>query len=168
MSWDESGIPHRVASRRSGTTELEPDRLPEVRELVERGWAPAPETPMWVFLPYVWPAEARTWVPDRSTRWQLDTTLDAAGRVLDVECRPLSREEKETQEQDAAADLALAGVPPRPRGRLWLLRPVGGLENLAAVLEHLCAAAEARGVDTGLSVAFTELGAGELAALAGS
>ncbi|GAA3043845.1 hypothetical protein GCM10017562_00830 [Streptomyces roseofulvus] len=167
MSWDESGVPHRVASRRSGTSELEPDRLPEVRELVEMGWALAPEAPMWVFLPYVWPARARTWVPDRSTRWQIDTTLDATGQILDVECHPLSPGEKETQEEDAAADLAIAGVPPRPRGRLWLLRPVGGLGDLQAVLEHLCAAAEARRVHTGLSVTFTRLCAGELEALAG-
>ncbi|MDV5142896.1 DUF5956 family protein [Streptomyces sp. SBC-4] len=166
MSWDVSGIPHRVASRRSGTSELEPDRLPEVRELAEMGWALAPEAPMWVFLPYVWPAEDRTWVPDRSTRWQIDTTLDAADRLLDVVCHPLSPAEKDTQEEDAAADLALVGVPPRPPGRLWLLRPVGDLENLEVVLEHLCAAAEARGVNTGLSVAFTDLCAGELKALA--
>jgi hypothetical protein len=45
------------------------------------------------FLPYIWPPEARTWVPDRSTHWEIDTALDAGGQVITVECRSLSGEE---------------------------------------------------------------------------
>ncbi|MEU3315829.1 DUF5956 family protein [Streptomyces sp. NPDC006662] len=167
MSWDVSGSPHRLAGRRSGRSELEPDRLPEVRELGELGWFLAPEAPMWVFLPFVWPAEARTWVPDRSTRWQIDTTVDASGRVVDVECHPVTESEQETQEEDVFADLARCGIPSRPTGRLWLLRPVGRFEDLGAVLDHLCARAEASGVPLGLSAAFVELCAGELGAVEG-
>lgn len=93
--------------------------------MAELGWELAPGVPAWVFLPYIWPPDARTWVPDRSMRWEIDTALDAGGQVTTVECRPLSEEELEVQERDAAADLAAAGIPPRPRGRLWLVCPVG-------------------------------------------
>ncbi|MER5312615.1 DUF5956 family protein [Streptomyces sp. NPDC002773] len=167
MSWDVSGRPHQLAVRRSGPSELEPERLPEVRELAELGWFLAPEAPMWVFLPYVWPRNARTWVPDRSTCWEIDTTFDAAGQLLGVECRPVSAAEKEVQERDAAADLDAAGIPPRPSGRLWLLRPVGGFDDLDAVLDHLCTAAEDRDVPVELSADFARLCQKELRVLAG-
>ncbi|MFJ7272644.1 DUF5956 family protein [Streptomyces sp. NPDC099050] len=147
-------------------SELEPDRLPEVRELGQWGWSLAPDAPMWVFLPYVWPPDARTWVPDRSTRWQIDTTLDAACRLLDVACHPVSQAERETQERDANADLARVGIPPRPAGRVWLLRPLGGFKDVEGVLDHLCAGAEAQGVPVGLSAEFAEVCAGELRGLA--
>ncbi|MEU3407524.1 DUF5956 family protein [Streptomyces sp. NPDC006670] len=166
MSWDADGGPHPLAGRRSGRSELEPGRLPEVRELEVLGWFLAPEAPMWVFLPFVWPAVARTWIPDRSTRWQVDTTLDGAGRVVDVECHPVTEAEQETLEKDASADLARCGLPPRPADRLWMLRPVGQFDDLDAVLDHLCARADARGVSVGLSAAFVELCAAELQAAA--
>ncbi|MGW1520791.1 DUF5956 family protein [Streptomyces sp. NPDC002287] len=145
---------------------METDRLPEVRELGELGWFLAPEAPMWVFLPFVWPSDARTWVPDRSTRWQIDTTMDESGRVVDVECHPATETDREIQEGDALADLARAGIPPRPSGRAWLLRPVGHFKDLDAVLDHLCARAEAAGVPIGLSAAFVDLCAAELEAFA--
>ena len=167
MSWDEGGQSHAFGARRSGRSELEPDRLPEVRELAELGWELAPEAPMWVFLPYVWPTVARAWVPDRSTRWEVDTVLDSDGRVTAVECRPLSEGELAVQEQDTVADLESAGIPPRPRGRLWLLRPVGRFGDLDGLLDHLCHVAEERGVETRLSAAFTALCAGELGQLSG-
>lgn len=166
MSWDVSGLPHRLAERRSGVSELEPDQLPEVRELGQWGWSLAPDAPMWVFLPYVWPPGARTWVPDRSTRWQIDTTLDATCQLLNVACHPVSQAERETQERDADADLARVGIPPRPAGRVWLLRPVGEFKDVEGVLDHLCASAEARGVPVGLSAEFAELCAEELRGLA--
>lgn len=130
------------------------------------GWFLAPEAPMWVFLPFIWPAEARTWVPDRSTRWQVDTTLDGSGQVVDVECHPVTEAEQETLKKDASADLARCGLPPRPAGRLWFLRPVGRFDDLDAVLDHLFDRAEARGVPVGLSAAFVELCAAELQAAA--
>ncbi|MFF3215581.1 DUF5956 family protein [Streptomyces sp. NPDC002886] len=143
-------------------SELEPDRLPEVRELGEWGWSLAPDAPMWVFLPFVWPSGARTWVPDRSTRWQIETILDTTHQLLDVTCLPISEAEREVQERDTAADLAHVGIPPRPAGRLWLLRPVGGFEDVEGVLDHLCASAETRGVPAGLSAGFAERCAHEL------
>ncbi|MFB7513242.1 DUF5956 family protein [Streptomyces sp. NPDC056144] len=165
MSWDVEGCPHRLAARRSGPSELEADRLPEVRELEQLGWVLAPQAPVLVFLPYVWPPGARTWVPDRSSVWLIDTTLAADGRVLDVECRPAPVAERAALEADALADLGRAGVPPRPPGRLWLLRPVGGLPDLEAVLGWLLAAAVRQGIGFSLSAAFVRLCARELEAL---
>ncbi|WP_030726420.1 DUF5956 family protein [Streptomyces sp. NRRL S-237] len=166
MSWDEDGTPHPLALRRTGRSELEPDRLPEMRELEVLGWEPAPEDLRWVFLPYVWPPAARTWIPDRSTHWAVDTALDGHGHITGVECAPLP--EPDLRDLDREADEALAelGLPPRPRGRLWLLRPVGPFTTLGEVLDHLDHLAEARAVPARPSAAFLALARAELAALA--
>ncbi|MFF1557831.1 DUF5956 family protein [Streptomyces sp. NPDC058279] len=147
MSWDESGPPHPLAERRSGHSEQEPDRLPEVRELEALGWEPAPETYAWIFLPYVWPPTARTWVPDRGTRWAVETRLDGHGHVVEVECAPLAGPDLDLLEAEAAEVIAALGLPPRPRGRVWLLRPPGPFPSVETVLTHLTELARARGVD---------------------
>ncbi|WNI18146.1 DUF5956 family protein [Actinacidiphila sp. ITFR-21] len=167
MGWDEAGQPHPAALRRTSRTELEPDRLPEVRELAEFGWEPAPQAPLWVFLPYVWPEDDRVWVPDRSTRWAVETRTDAAGRITGVRCDPLSPDDLAVLESDANADLAAVGVPARPAGRVWLLRPPSGFDDLDAVLDHLCEAADRRGVEQRLSAAFVDLCGEVMASLTG-
>ncbi|MDJ0384493.1 DUF5956 family protein [Streptomyces sp. G-G2] len=144
--WDENGPPHPLALRRPGRSELEPDRLPEVRELEVLGWEPAPERALWVFLPYVWPAAARTWVPDRSTRWAVETRLDGHGAVTDVECAPLADADLHDLDTEAETALSALALPPRPASRLWLLRPVGPFADLEAVLAHLRAVADEREV----------------------
>ncbi|WP_411103464.1 DUF5956 family protein [Streptomyces sp. cmx-4-9] len=166
MSWDEDGTPHPFAQRRTGRSEQEPDRLPEVRELEVLGWEPAPEAALWAFLPYVWPPQDRTWIPDRSTRWAVETGLDGHGRITAVECAPLPGGDVELLEAEADAVLAGLGLPPRPRGRLWLLRPVGSLPAVDAMLAHLRAQAAARGVAQQPSAEFLDLVRAELAALA--
>ncbi|MFG2983197.1 DUF5956 family protein [Streptomyces sp. NPDC048258] len=165
MSWDEGGAPHPLALRRTGRSELEPDRLPEIRELEALGWEPAPEELRWAFLPYVWPAAARTWIPDRSTHWAVETSLDGHGHVTGVECAPLP--EADLRELDGETDTVLAalGLPPRPQGRLWLLRPVGPFSTVNEVLNYLDATAASRGTEPGLSAAFVDLIRAELAAL---
>ncbi|MFC9294313.1 DUF5956 family protein [Streptomyces sp. NPDC057011] len=164
MSWDEDGTPHPLALRRTGRSEQEADRLPEIRELEVLGWEPAPEELRWAFLPYVWPPAARTWIPDRSTHWAVDTSLDGHGHITDVACTPLPEADLRDLDGETDAALAALGLPPRPRGRLWLLRPVGPFPTVAAVLEHLDATAAERGVRPGLSPDFLDLCAGELAA----
>ncbi|MET9697075.1 DUF5956 family protein [Streptomyces sp. NPDC006529] len=163
--WDEDGTAHPLSLRRSGRSELEPDRLPEVRELEVLGWESAPEQALWVFLPYVWPAAARCWVADRSTRWAVETRLDGHGRVTDVECAPLPAADLHGMDAEADATLAGLGLPPRPAGRLWLLRPVGPFEDLEAVLGHLYAVAAERAVEPAATRAFMELVRDELTAL---
>ncbi|NXY96958.1 hypothetical protein HYE82_21745 [Streptomyces sp. BR123] len=166
MSWDEDGTPHPLALRRSGRSEQEPDRLPEVRELEALGWEPAPEEAAWVFLPYVWPPHARTWIPDRSTHWAVDTVLDGHGHVTDVHAVPLADPDLHVLDRETDEAVAALGLPPRPPGRLWLLRPVGPFATVGAVLEHLGTAAGGRGVEVAASAAFMELVRAELAALA--
>ncbi|MFD9260769.1 DUF5956 family protein, partial [Streptomyces sp. NPDC059538] len=114
MSWDEDGTPHPLALRRTGRSELEPDRLPEMRELEVLGWEPAPEDLRWVFLPYVWPPAARTWIPDRSTHWAVDTSLDGRGHITGVECAPLPEPDLRDLDREADEALAALGHPPRP------------------------------------------------------
>ncbi|MFJ9079175.1 DUF5956 family protein [Streptomyces sp. NPDC102278] len=148
MSWDETGSPHPLAARRTGRSEQEPDRLPEVRELEVLGWEPAPESATWVFLPYVWPARARTWIPDRGTHWAVESELDGHGHITRVRCAPLPAEDLDLLDTESVAGLAALGLPPRPRHRLWLLRPVGPFDTVDAVLDHLLRLAEDRSVDT--------------------
>ncbi|WKV72776.1 DUF5956 family protein [Streptomyces sp. PCS3-D2] len=159
MSWDEDGTPHPLAQRRSGRSELEADRLPEMRELEALGWEPAPEDLRWIFLPYVWPPAARTWIPDRSTHWAVDTALDGHGHITGVECAPLPEPDLRDLDRETDEALAALGLPPRPRGRLWLLRPVGPFTTVAAVLDHLDALAAAAPSPDVPSLARTELAA---------
>lgn len=49
-------------------------------------------------------------------------------------------------ERDVAALLRDAGVPARPPGRLWLLRPPPGRGDLDEAVDRLAAGAEAAGV----------------------
>lgn len=166
-SWDEDGTPHPLALRRTGRSEQEPDRLPEIRELEVLGWEPAPEGLTWAFLPYVWPPAARTWIPDRSTRWAVETRLDGYGHILDVECAPLPEADLHDLGREAAEVLSGLGLPPGPPDRLWLLRPVGPFPTVDAVLDHIVAVAQERGVDeVPLSTAFVALARAELAGLA--
>ncbi|WP_053787787.1 MULTISPECIES: DUF5956 family protein [unclassified Streptomyces] len=165
-SWDEDGTPHPLALRRTGRSEQEPDRLPEVRELEVLGWEPAPEDMLWVFLPYVWPPAARTWIPDRSTHWAVETRLDGHGHITAVEAAPLAERDLHDLDWEAEEVLTELGLPHRPPGRLWLLRPPGSLPTVGAVLDHLRAVAEERGVEVRASAEFLALTRAELAALA--
>ncbi|MEU9144701.1 DUF5956 family protein [Streptomyces sp. NPDC048349] len=167
MSWDEDGTPHPLAQRRTGRSELEPDRLPEVRELEVLGWEPAPEELRWAFLPYVWPPAARTWIPDRSTHWAVETSLDGHGHITGVEAAPLPEADLHELEGETGTVLAGLGLPPRPEGRLWLLRPVGPFPTVGELLSHLVALAAERGVEAGATAEFLALVRAELDALAG-
>jgi len=63
--------------------------------LLEAGWERLSAAPLYWLLPAAWPAEHRAWIPVQ---------------------RP------EEIEDDLAPYAAQAGLPPRPRGRDWLLR----------------------------------------------
>ncbi|MFD6939005.1 DUF5956 family protein [Streptomyces goshikiensis] len=167
-SWDEDGPPHPLALRRTGRSEQEPDRLPEVRELEALGWEPAPEELAWVFLPYVWPPADRTWIPDRSTHWAVDTRLDGHGHVTGVEATPLAEAELHDLDRETEELLDALGLPHRPPGRLWLLRPVGPYPAVGAVLDHLRAVARERGIEFRASPELLSLTRAELATLTGS
>ncbi|GGO99259.1 hypothetical protein GCM10012280_65310 [Wenjunlia tyrosinilytica] len=61
--------------------------------------------------------------------------------------RPATAAELQYEEDDVNADLDLNGVPPRPDGRLWLLRPFGGFATVEDIKTHLLHLYEARRID---------------------
>ncbi|GAB3402007.1 DUF5956 family protein [Flindersiella endophytica] len=150
--WGLGEPPHPVAGGHAGRSELEPADLPEVRQLVGEGWELAPDAPMYVFLPAVWPAELRTWVPDRSTRYATNWRSSPSDPVSRV---PWEEELRRDLEAGANRDLERVGIAPRPPDRLWLLRPPAGFARLDALLTYLAVEqAEQRGLDPSCNPAF--------------
>jgi hypothetical protein len=117
---------------------LPPERLPAVVAARIDGWYLAPDAPQWAFLPAVWPSEARVWVPDRSVRL---THVQCVGGV-DTGI-PWSAWDLAENERDLNHMLMRAGIPGRPLGRLWLLKPSSQFPDLDAALETITAGAEA-------------------------
>lgn len=118
-----------------------PERLPVVVAARADGWHLAPEAPIWAFLPAVWPAEARAWVPDRSvrlSRMQCDGGIEA---VIPWTAWDFAETERDTNDM-----LVESGVPARPFGRLWLLKPPPSFTDLDDVTEAITAGAQADGV----------------------
>lgn len=123
-------LPPRLAALpdlagRDGSLHLEPGErwafptageLPEVQQLADRGWRAAPDAPYWLFLPAVWPAEHRCWLPDRLPR--VSVASDGTDRVI----VPWTEEVAEDLYAETVAEARGAGLPAPPRGRLWLLR----------------------------------------------
>jgi hypothetical protein len=115
---------------------VEPDSvsdLPEVQVAASLGWEPAHEAPLWCFLPAIWPARARAWVPDRRIR---HSHVNRAGDVV-VRRIPWSTATQAAIEADYHGLLAACGFPPRPFGRLWLLRPPPQWSSVEALLERV-------------------------------
>ncbi|GAA0946767.1 hypothetical protein GCM10009554_42980 [Kribbella koreensis] len=134
------GVSDEPAAPTGEPLPVEAADLPEVTELQSEGWALAPEEPMWVFLPAIWPGTHRAWVADRSTRW-VENSRD--GVVLDR--APWPADLYEEIESDVNALLAEAGVPPRPAGRLWLLKPPPVLTSVQDVIDQVIELALAAG-----------------------
>ena len=112
------------------------------------GWVEAPDAPVWAFLPAVWPAEHRCWVPEPTrivSTWIQDRDQEPR-RLPD---RPWTAEEHEEHEADTNADLERIGVPPRPANRLWYLRLPKWATDLDDLLGQLGSAAEASGAGPG-------------------
>lgn len=95
----------------------DPWGLPSVQAAVHQGYEPAPEAPMWCFLPAIWPATARAWTPDRRVRRMLIQCAGAAPVRV-----PWSTSDYAEIERDINLFLGEWGIPPRPFGRIWLLR----------------------------------------------
>ena len=85
----------------------------------------APDAPLWLFLPAVWPVESRAWIRDNRIR-QLRTMIE--GRWVDLPWGTADYVEPEAGEQPLIQAL---GLPPRPAGRVWLLRPPPGVSDRA-------------------------------------
>lgn len=95
---------------------------------------------MWVFLPAVWPASSCRWVPDRSTHYAFVSCDHEPARR-----EPWTSQDVDEVEADMNDLLAGCGLPPRPAGRLWLLRPPAGFAALDDALRELIRRGEAAG-----------------------
>lgn len=141
VNWAVDDPPHPVSRRHEGRSDVQQAELPEVLALAEEGWCLAPDAPMWVFLPAVWPVSERTWVPDRSTNYV--TRWSDSGYSDRV---PWSDHDYTEVEADMNMLLGQAGVPGRPAGRLWLLRVPAQFKDLDDVLDDLVSSADAQSV----------------------
>lgn len=140
--WGLDQPPHEMAPSRGRQFPNVAEDLPEVQQLLAQGWHLLPDVLMWVFLPAVWPAHARTWVPDRSTRYFEEWVNGrSTGR------RPWTEEIRDAVERDVNEGLSRAGLPPRPANRLWLVRLPDGFTTLDDLLYELILSAEQRGVE---------------------
>lgn len=127
--------------------------LPEVRELLAAGWQLAPEAPLFAFLPAVWPADHRTWVLDRGTWYSEEYVDQGPAQIV-----PADPESIAMFHQDMAQLCAMCGVPPRPAGRIWLLRmPSGSTATLESVLTTIRRRAKAAGVPVSPSQEFARV-----------
>ncbi|WP_370865769.1 DUF5956 family protein [Nocardioides agariphilus] len=133
------GIPD---GRFSPTDSDDPLEVPAVRAAREQGFEPAPEAPLWTFLPAVWPVVARAWIPDTRIR-HMEVACDGEPlRTL-----PWSSADYFELEADANRLLAECGLTSRPPGRLWLLKPPQEFVSLDATLSWLVRSAKEAGLD---------------------
>ncbi|HRA07860.1 MAG TPA: DUF5956 family protein [Propionicimonas sp.] len=109
-----------------------PEDVPEVIAAREVGYFPADEAPLWCFIPAIWPVSERAWVRDCRVRHLSRSYSD--GRL---ERLPWTAAEYAEIEDDTNRSLADLGLPPRPGGRIWLLRPPAPYPTAQAVLDHL-------------------------------
>lgn len=134
-----------------------PEELPEVRRLRRDGWELAPDAPFLAFLPSIWPPLARTWIPDRATRYLIEYRDGEP-----PERKPWPFSEYWEAAHDQAGLLAQAGVPLAPPGRLWLLRPAPGFDSVIAMLTPITRRAEDEDVPIGCFPEFVQVAVEEI------
>lgn len=110
----------------------EPNDVPQVRAARAVGYYPADEDPLWCFLPAVWPAHERAWVRDCRVRHLSRSYSDGRSERL-----PWTAAEYGEVENDMNALLNELGIPPRPAGRIWLLRPPESHPTAQDVLDQI-------------------------------
>jgi hypothetical protein len=157
---DPAHFPRSGDGRFAPTESDDPVDLPLFRAAGDCGYEAAPEAPMWTFLPAVWPETARTWTPDTRVR---QMRVSCNGEPLRVV--PWSTVDYFEMESDANGTLAECGLPSRPPGRLWLLKPPPGQPSLEHTLGTLLASAEGAGVQVRSTREFVELAQRELSAM---
>jgi Family of unknown function (DUF5956) len=134
------GVEEPARSFGAGGRPWEPvhsDRLDDVPEVVAAralGFQPADEAPLWCFVPAIWPRRQRAWVRDCRVRHL--TRRHSDGRT---ERLPWTAAEYADLEDDTNALLRELGLPPRPAGRIWLLRAPEPYASAHAVLEDVWA-----------------------------
>ncbi len=135
----------------------DPADIPVVAAARPLGWEPAHEAPLYCFLPAVWDHGSRAWVRDLRVR-------HATGASPGEELRrvPWSTWDYADIEADANVLLASCGLPPRPFGRVWLLRPPPGFASMDEVLDHLSDHAVASGEELVVTPGFVRVVAEEV------
>lgn len=104
----------------------------EVAAARRQGWFSLGDEPLWCFIPAVWPGHARAWIRDRRVRHStVQHDREPAERV------PWTAADYFEIEAEYNRTLAAYGVPPRPGGRIWVLRPPVGYASLDDVLADM-------------------------------
>jgi len=129
----------------------DPMEMAAVRAALEQGFEPAPEAPLWTFLPAVWPHASRAWVPDTRVRHMQILCTGKPARTV-----PWSTADYFEMETDANRLLSECGLPSRPPGRLWLLKPPPEVPSLDAALSRLVTSAKNAGLDIMANRAFVQ------------
>jgi hypothetical protein len=141
--WGIDDEPSFFGPRAFGSAPVYSDRsedVPDVKAALAHGYFPAHEAPMWCFIPAIWPSNARAWVRDSRVR---HLTRQCNGGPL--ERLPWTTADYAEDENDTNAFLAELGVPARPAGRIWLLRPPEPYGTAQDVLDDIWAGWEASG-----------------------
>lgn len=111
-----SGKARELASGQ-GTGEMpRADELPEVRDLSRAGWVPLDASGYEVLALAAWPAAQRGWVADRRPRVVFRLWMDGRREIV-----PASGERADPH-HEMRETAAACGLPPPPRGRLWMVR----------------------------------------------
>lgn len=133
-SWgiDDPPGPFRSADGVADADSDDVNDVPAVAEARTLGYFPAHEAPLWCFIPAIWPSAARAWTPDVRIRHKTRGAT-AGSRVF----LPWSAYDHFSIEDETNLLLARVGLPPRPGGRIWLLKPPPGYDDLDAVLQHV-------------------------------
>lgn len=114
------------------------------------GFEVAPDAPFWLFLPVVWPVESRAWIRDNRVRHLRTMVKD---RWVDLPWGTADYLETEADEQSFLQGL---GLPRRPPGRVWLLRPPPGCADLDETLQLVTDSARSAGVETEITREFLD------------
>lgn len=106
--------------------------LPEVAAAQQQGWTALPPDLAWAaWIPAVWPAQHRAWLPDRLPRVQRDSGSVAR----------LNPHWWQDERDEAVATCARVGLPAPPVGRIWLVRSPWPELATGLIVGHLYALA---------------------------
>lgn len=129
-----------------------PHELPEVLEQARQGFLLLDDIYMWSFVPAIWPPEHRRCLEDHSTLYA-DTFCSDGTRSR----KPWTAGNYFDRENDINNYLAEAGLPPRPAGRLWVLKPPARFPDLDSVFKEFTRRIAAEGANFMLSAEVVDI-----------
>ena len=152
LDWggDEARYPH-AATWLGPRVIARAEDLPGIEQARAEGFGVLDDSPMWSFLPYVWPEAHRAWIPDHRVLSMTWSCTDGTRGE-----RPLSVAEIFEVESDCNVLLEEWRVPARPSGRVWLLRSPRPGQSLNDAQRDLLASWKAAGGDAYASRGFVQ------------